>query len=136
MHSMTYKFRHCIIRSMNSDPSPAENKPATISGSKVVGAMFVMGILGGVLCVTFAIWHNAPFLELKKALAAEFPKSVPQVEGGSHKGSPMMLRIIVNAFKATSTYVNLEAKWPMTSTSHFSVHCNTACRTVLASPWV
>lgn len=81
---------------MNTNESPTENKPATISGRKAVGAMFVMGIIGGTLCVTYAIWHNAPYFELKKALAAEFPKSVPQVEGGTHKGSPMTLRIVLN----------------------------------------
>jgi len=70
--------------------------PRTISGRWVVLSMFLLGMIGGSLCVTYAIWHNAPFLDLKKALAEEFPKSVPQVEGGRHKGSPMTLRIVLN----------------------------------------
>jgi hypothetical protein len=70
--------------------------PRTVSGRLVVISMFILGIIGGSICVSYAIWHNAPFIELKKALAAEFPQSVPQVEGGQRKGSPMRLRIVVN----------------------------------------
>ncbi len=72
------------------------NPPRTVSGRWVVVSMFLLGLIGGMICVSYAIWRNAPFLELKKALAEEFPQSVPQVEGGRHKGSPMTLRIVVN----------------------------------------
>lgn len=83
---------------MNStaDDEMKSAAPRTVSGRWVVMSMFILGVIGGAICVTYAIWHNAPFIELKKALAAEFPQSVPQVEGGRHKGSPMTLRIVVN----------------------------------------
>lgn len=81
---------------MTSQESPTPEKIKTISGRWIVVGMFLMGIFGGFLCVSYAFWHNAPFIELKKALAEEYPKSTPQVEGGVHKGSPMTLRIIVN----------------------------------------
>ncbi len=58
--------------------------------------MFLLGIAGGTLCVSYAVWRNSPYHELTKALAAEFPQSVPKVEGGRHQDSPMTLRIVVN----------------------------------------
>ncbi len=70
--------------------------PRIISGRLVVIGMFLLGVLGGTICVTYAIWRNAPYHDLTKALAAEFPKSVPKVEGGQNKGSPRTLRIVLN----------------------------------------
>ncbi len=83
------------MSSSDTDETQTDAAPRTISGRLVVMSMFILGIIGGTICVSYAIWHNAPFIELKKALAAEFPKSVPQIEGGQHKGSPMTLRIVV-----------------------------------------
>jgi hypothetical protein len=73
--------------------------PRTISGRWVVLTMFAFGIVA-----TGGIWvywklHMAPFLPLQKALAAEFPKSSPRVDGGwtksEFKKAPPTLRVVL-----------------------------------------
>lgn len=73
--------------------------PRPPRGRWVVLAMFAFGIVA-----TGGIWvywklHLAPFLPLQKALAAEFPKSSPRVDGGWKKGEfqvgPPTLRIVL-----------------------------------------
>jgi hypothetical protein len=70
-----------------------------ISGRWVVLSMFAFGIVA-----TTGIWvywklHLAPFMPLQKALADEFPKSSPRVDGGWKKGefktAPPTLRIVL-----------------------------------------
>jgi hypothetical protein len=75
-------------------------KPRTVPGRWIVLGMFALGIAasGGI----WVYWklHLAPFLPLQKALAAEFEKSTPRVDGGWTKGKFEQglptLRIVVN----------------------------------------
>jgi len=77
---------------MSADQPPTER---TIPGRWIVIGMFAFGI-----AATAGLWiywklHLAPFYPLQKALAEEFPKSLPRVEGGRHKKSPPILRIVL-----------------------------------------
>lgn len=74
-------------------------QPRTVSGRWIVLTMFVFGI-----AATGGIWvywklHLAPFMPLQKALAAEFPKSSPRVDGGwsgkQYQQGPPRLRIVL-----------------------------------------
>ena len=67
-----------------------------VSGRAVVFGMFAFGI--GATGSLWLYWtlHTGPFRPLQKALAAEFPHSVPRVEGGQrkmHKHTPRILRV-------------------------------------------
>ena len=74
------------------------DKPRTVSGRKVVVAMFGFGII-----VVGAMWlywelYQRPFRDLQYAIAAEFENSSPQVIGGrlkSDEQNPQTLRIII-----------------------------------------
>ena len=81
---------------MTSQP---EAKPdPRISGTKVVFAMFSMGVLATGLLWFYWDLHLQPFMPLQTALAEEFEKSSPRVDGGqrkSHKGTPRVLRVVM-----------------------------------------
>lgn len=72
-----------------------------VSSPRVAGRWVVIGMFGfgTVLMVLLALYwhfHTAPFRPLQNALAAEFPGSLPRVEGGQHKkhrDTPKILRI-------------------------------------------
>jgi len=72
------------------DPSPR------ISGVWVACGLLLWGVV-----FTLALWsytqvHTGPFRGLREAIHSEFPRSVPQVEGGQrkmHRGTPRILRI-------------------------------------------
>jgi hypothetical protein len=73
--------------------------PRTVPGRWIVLTMFAFGI-----AATGGIWvywklHLAPFMPLQKALAAEFPKSSPRVDGGwsgkEFQQGPPRLRIVL-----------------------------------------
>src|SRR3990172_7938391 len=88
--------RREIMRSI--DASDHEEKPAELSGKWVVIGMFVFAIAA--TAGLFAYWelHTAPFRELQDALAQEFPRSRPRVEGGQrkkHKHTPRILSIVL-----------------------------------------
>ena len=73
-----------------------------LSGRVTVVLMFVFGmILTGILW-TFWLWHAAPFAPLQKAIAAEFPKSSPRVDGGQKRmhvaGTPKLLWVILRVY--------------------------------------
>ena len=79
-----------------STPAPPARIP---TGRWVVLAMFAFGTLA-----TGGIWvywklHLAPFMPLQKALAAEFEKSSPRVDGGwsqsNDKQAPPLLRVVL-----------------------------------------
>lgn len=82
-----------------------ENSPATsadpdphISGKAVVMAMFAMGFLSTGLLWFYWDLHLQPFMPLQEALAVEYEKSSPRVDGGqrkSHKGTPRVLRVVM-----------------------------------------
>lgn len=69
-----------------------------ISGSAIVLAMFVFGIIATGLLWTYWYYHTAPFIPLQQAIAAEFPGASPRVDGGQrrmHRGTPAQLWVIV-----------------------------------------
>lgn len=66
-----------------------------IPGRYVVMAMFGFGVLATVTIFVYWDLHTRPFRPLTEAIGREFVHSVPKVEGGSHKGSPMTLRIAI-----------------------------------------
>ena len=43
----------------------------------------------------YTVFHRAPFRPLERALANEFVDSAPKVEGGQHKSSSKILRIMM-----------------------------------------
>lgn len=85
---------------MTTTSTPATARSArTPTGRWVVLGMFAFGILA-----TAGIWvywklHLAPFMPLQKALAAEFEKSSPRVDGGwtksEYKQAPPLLRVVL-----------------------------------------
>lgn len=81
------------------ETSASIQPPRTFSGRGVVLILFAFGTVA-----TTGIWvywklHLAPFLPLQRALADEFPKSSPRVDGGWKKGEfqagPPTLRIVL-----------------------------------------
>lgn len=75
-----------------------EQPDPRISGRKVVYAMFSLGLLATGLLWFYWNLHLQPFMPLQEALAAEFEKSSPRVDGGqrkSHKGTPRVLRVVM-----------------------------------------
>lgn len=71
----------------------------TVSGRKVVAAMFGFGILMVAALWTYWELYTRPFRPLQTAIAAEFPGSRPGIVGGRHKshqdGGPQTLRITI-----------------------------------------
>jgi hypothetical protein len=84
------------------DRAPSPTATRTVSGRTVVISLFVFGIL-----TTTGMWmywqlYLKPFYPLQRALADEFTKSYPRVEGGHHRHSPWTLRIVLQVpFKPT-----------------------------------
>ena len=75
------------------EPTP---QPAGISGKRIVVGMFAFAVV--MTATTWIYWkrHKAPFVPLQKAIHAEFPDSMPVVQGGQrkmHQNSPRILRI-------------------------------------------
>lgn len=66
-----------------------------IPGKYVVLTMFALGALSTATIFLYWDLHTAPFRPLTEALGREFPRSLPKVEGGSHKGGPATLRIAI-----------------------------------------
>ena len=74
----------------------ATDESPRISGVWVASGLLLLGVL-----FTLALWlytevHTGPYRGLRDAIHSEFPRSVPQVEGGQkkmHKGTPRILRI-------------------------------------------
>ena len=75
-----------------------ERSDPRVSGRIVVAAMFALGFLStGILWIYWDL-HLQPFMPLQEALAVEFEKSSPRVDGGqrkSHKGTPRVLRVVM-----------------------------------------
>jgi len=68
----------------------------TISGRKLVLAMFTMGIVGTM--IMWLYWSNkmTRFMPLQQALVEEYEKSAPRVDWGREKGkskNPLMLLV-------------------------------------------
>lgn len=93
--------------SSTSDNGERDESSGTVSGRKVVLAMFAFGII-----MTGALWvywelYTRPFRPLQHAINAAFPESSPRVIGGRHKshkaGNPKTLRIVIQvAFDPTT----------------------------------
>ena len=74
----------------------AIQEPTTVSGSKVVIAMFGLGILA-----TSALWmywtkHLEPFMPMQIALNEKFAGASTRIDGGQrklHKGTPSVLSV-------------------------------------------
>jgi hypothetical protein len=76
--------------------STADALPTIRSG--IPGWWVVLGMLAFGVGTTGSVavyWneHTRPFRPLTIALGKEFPKSIPKVEGGRHKGGPATLRL-------------------------------------------
>ena len=76
-------------------PEAAPSATRSVSGRSVVLGMFAFGILA--TSGMWLYWHLylKPFYPLQQALADEFAKSYPRVEGGHHRHSPWTLRIVL-----------------------------------------
>lgn len=80
-----------------SDSAPAALEK-TVSGSKLVVAMFSMAIVATSLLWFYWDLHLMPYMPLQEALASEFEDSSPRVDGGQrkmHKGTPLILRVVM-----------------------------------------
>lgn len=81
------------------ETQPPVHPARTVSGRLVVGILFAFGIAATAGIWTYWKLHMAPFMPLQKALAAEFEKCTPRVDGGwtksDDKKTPPTLRIIL-----------------------------------------
>jgi hypothetical protein len=78
-----------------SNPELPTSRPF-LTGRKVVGSMFLMGICATAFLYGYWTLHLMPFMPLQEAIVAEFPGSAPRVNGGKrklHKDTPGMLQI-------------------------------------------
>jgi len=76
----------------------AEPSDPRISGSKLVAAMFAMAITATSILWFYWDLHLQPFMPLQEAIASEYEKSSPRVDGGqrkSHKGTPRVRRVVI-----------------------------------------
>jgi hypothetical protein len=79
------------------EPRPVST-PSRVSGRVVVVAMFLFGITATAGLWTYWTLHTRPFRPLQEALATEFPRSNPRVDGGQRKmrkGMPKILRAVL-----------------------------------------
>lgn len=84
----------------------------TISGSKLVIAMFGLAITATSILWFYWDMHLMPYMPLQEALATEFEDSSPRVDGGQrkiHKGTPMILRVVMRVpFDPTSSELDIQ----------------------------
>lgn len=89
-----------------SSTSQLDN-PKTISGSKLVIAMFGLAITATSILWFYWDMHLMPYMPLQEAIALEYKDSSPRVDGGQrkiHKGTPMILRVVMRVpFDPTSS---------------------------------
>jgi hypothetical protein len=69
------------------------DRPRGIPGHWVVISMFIVGACATALIFIYWEMHTRPFRPLTEAIGREFRHSLPKVEGGRHKQSPLTLRI-------------------------------------------
>lgn len=76
----------------------------SISGRRLVVAMFAMGILATATIWTYWTVRMTPFMPLQEALIEEFPDSRPYAEGGSLKksGRSVLKVVLKTDFDPTS----------------------------------
>lgn len=77
--------------------TPTDNLP-TVSGTKVVVAMFALAITATSILWFYWDMHLMPYMPLQAALAEEFENCSPRVDGGQrkmHKGTKMILRVVM-----------------------------------------
>jgi hypothetical protein len=81
-----------------TDAIPEPRPDSRVSGRAVVIGMFIFGITATSTLWIYWTLHTGPFRPLQDALAAQFPGSVPRVDGGQrkmHKGTPKILRVVL-----------------------------------------
>ena len=81
---------------MHSD-SPAEDRPGVRGQWAVLGMLLFGGLLTTVLWIYWER-HSAPFRPLQDAIAREFPRSRPRVQGGRrkmHEEGPRILQVVL-----------------------------------------
>ena len=91
---------------VNVDPQGdvTNRTPRTIPGKWVVIILLVLGVWASAGVWTFWNVHFGPFVPLQAAIASEFPKARPRIEGGRYKNSPTTLRIVLHVdFKPEET---------------------------------
>ncbi|NQV25475.1 MAG: hypothetical protein HQ518_14035 [Rhodopirellula sp.] len=74
------------------------NRSGAVSGPVVVALMVAFGAIATATLWVYWYYHSAPFIPLQRAIAAEFPRSSPRVDGGRrkiHKGTPSEIWIIM-----------------------------------------
>lgn len=80
------------------DPDSTTTQLREFSGKWVIAGMFAFGIVATLTLWIYWYMHSGPFAPLQKAIAAEFPKSIPRVDGGQrrmHLGGPRLAWIIL-----------------------------------------
>jgi hypothetical protein len=83
---------------IEAEEPPPPPPAARVSGRVVVVAMFLFGITTTTGLWTYWTFHTGPFRPLQDALAKEFPRSLPRVDGGQRKmrpGMPKILRVVL-----------------------------------------
>lgn len=84
--------------SVSSLPPAAAAPVRMMSGRLAVALMFVFGVAATGTLWTYWYYHTAPFIPLQVAIADEFPRSAPRVDGGQrriHSGTPTHLWVIM-----------------------------------------
>lgn len=93
-------------------PNSQLSNHKTISGSKLVLAMFGLAITATSILWFYWDMHLMPYMPLQEALATEFKDSSPRVDGGQrkiHKGTPMILRVVMRVpFDPTSSDIDIQ----------------------------
>ncbi len=87
---------------IQADTSETRGSAPSLPGEREIpGRWVVVGLLLFGVVMTGGMWvywklHLGPFLPLQKALFEAYPHSAPQVAGGRHKDSPLILRVVLN----------------------------------------
>lgn len=84
------------VEPQNPSAPAGQSAPHSLSGRWMVAGIFVFAITATGFLYGYWKLHIGPFVPLQKALAKEFERSRPRVEGGQrkmHKGTPRILRI-------------------------------------------
>lgn len=81
---------------MNLSDEYSGHSARSVSGRRVVMAMFAFGILATATLWVYWQWHLMPFMPLQRVLAEQFDDSRPHVTGGRrrlHEQTPFTLHV-------------------------------------------
>ena len=93
----TLPIRNDVLMHADSLPDSDASQPG-IKGQWVIAGMFGFAIVMTSILFIYWEYHTAKFRPFQDAIAAEFPKSRPRVEGGRHKSqraTPRILRVVM-----------------------------------------